>query len=60
MSKPGLVEPIKSRLVVKESSFVLPTDKNVPVIMIGPGAGIAPFRAFLEEKEYFVNVLKDN
>ncbi|WP_422050536.1 sulfite reductase subunit alpha [Shimia sp.] len=31
-------------------SFRVPQDNDVPMIMVGPGTGIAPFRAFLEER----------
>ncbi|MBY0223043.1 MULTISPECIES: assimilatory sulfite reductase (NADPH) flavoprotein subunit [Sporosarcina] len=45
--EPGDTLPV---YVHKNDNFRLPTNPETPIIMIGPGTGIAPFRSFIEER----------
>jgi sulfite reductase (NADPH) flavoprotein alpha-component len=50
----GERSPVGSTLPIflhANGNFRLPEDTSAPVIMVGPGTGIAPFRAFLEERQ---------
>jgi sulfite reductase (NADPH) flavoprotein alpha-component len=45
--KPGDAVPI---FVQPNKNFRLPADGSLPIIMVGPGTGVAPFRAFVEHR----------
>ncbi|MFT5691604.1 MAG: cytochrome P450/NADPH-cytochrome P450 reductase [Oceanicoccus sp.] len=55
----GVGEPILARVRPVDSGFLPPKDLQQPIIMVGPGTGVAPFRGFIQDRMSHLKEGKD-
>ena len=54
-SETALANPKIDIFLTKSTNFCLPEDGSLPLVMIGPGTGVAPFIGFLEHRSALAN-----
>ena len=54
----GLFTSPTALIHVRKSKFRLPRSSSTPIVMIGPGTGVAPFRAFVQERALIASLGK--